>query len=797
MDSIFLTEARVYIAGVLMPTISAKVTCTFNQPPQAEIILPAYSELLYLGERDRVPVHIFVRETMVESPEFILMFEGFIAETGYINSALQRSVVVNAISFLDVLNDIKVKFMTQLNQMYEAVLNGSQNMYELVKTNALVFPAYLMTYGLVEDEDKPEGKPIRFPSDYLENIYAFAQKAHGPKNEEEFIDESTGEPWKDDPPLGPRHASALAQFYGKYTRMLKLLDRFERLPYFDEEGGDGYAWEVGQFTYEGADGEKATVFPLLYGMRQWAALTMLSRGAIDAAPQQSLMELLMFLVNEMEYEFLFITNPAYHARQIEVANSKDKKAITKEKRPAKLVSSCLKPLFNDTFPPLCNIMYRTLIDNISMNMRHKGVPTRVQVTSTYSSIEHLVHGITPTFLAMYGLVDYYPSDKYSNFDVADPMVQKGLGKQMKFIGTELLKEEEFTGPWIKQVGTPKWFHYIQPFATQGDKPEQNPPEIEVENGEKFPASKVFKERFFRRQLLNAKYFDRQLRMSGAFDPYVTPGFPGVVFDSGDSSFAFAGHVVTVVHQIMPGQVGTQVAMNFVRPLFEACEKEIPHPLISIHEVTHSKARLSEIYHRLLGSDAVTFKELAQLATDTSSETNCNNNINAAYKSKRRNICSFDEYLNFMDLKATFGDGPEGPKTPILLSGKLLDKRKDIEVYNNVVTYDKIIPKFEEILTKKDKNASQVSTVNTKYSANAGVTQVSNNSKYSANAGITQVSNTATGQAVKNTQQQQQQTNKEAKKEETKKTTTRELQSVNVRELLRSIAKREFARMLYK
>lgn len=123
--NINLLQYRVYIAGILLPTISVNIRCVFNEPPTAEIALPAYPELFSLGEADRVPVHVFVQETMVESPHFILLFEGFIESKVYMNSPLERSVTINAISYFDILNDCKVRFMTQLDDMF--LMSGAGN----------------------------------------------------------------------------------------------------------------------------------------------------------------------------------------------------------------------------------------------------------------------------------------------------------------------------------------------------------------------------------------------------------------------------------------------------------------------------------------------------------------------------------------------------------------------------------------------------------------------------------------------------------------------------------------------
>jgi hypothetical protein len=765
LENIYLTEARVYIAGILMPTTQATISCTFNRPPQAEISLPAYSELLYLGERDRVPVHIFVRETMVESPRFLLLFEGFITETSYVNSALQRSIGITAVSHFDILNDVQVKFMTQLEDVYNSILDGAKDIVSFIQTNGLVFPLYLFQYGIVAGKGKEEGKPICFPSDYLENIYGYMQLAHAPKDEDTEVN---GTKWTATPPLKAQHASALAEYYGKQACMLRFLDRFERLPYFDEPGSDGnYAWQTEGAKFNGLDGKTATVFPMIYGMQQEAAIGLLTQGANNAAQQQSLMELLTYLVEEMEYEYLFITNPAYHGavksddKEEENADNKTNNQQTesggesKEEKPAKLVSSCLKPLFTDTMPPACNVMYRPLVDSISMGVGHKGVPTRILVTNTYSQLERITGGAHSSFLSMYGLIDYYPSERYPKFDPDD------VGKKyLKFLGTELLPEEKHTGPWVRQLHTPRWFHYLSA------KDYSKQPEITLENGEKVPAAKVFKERFFRRQLLNSKYFQRQLQAQCMFDPYITPGFPGVVFDSGDSGFAFAGHVVTVVHTISPSNVSTQVAMNFVRPLHEAASIEIPNPIMSIQQVTHDKEKLGEIYQKLLGVAAEQFSDLETLAVDTSSESSPNNNPLEAYTAKRRNIVSFEDYLSFMGFGCTYGNGPEGPQTPLELTGEWLEDRYKLPVYDATVVFDPVIPDAEQNLPVEGASGAEASTASGEESGTAS-TQESSAEKIQNKA-------------------------EEQRKARVERTYT----EVDVRTLLRSIAEREFSRMVY-
>lgn len=271
----------------------------------------------------------------------------------------------------------------------------------------------------------------------------------------------------------------------------------------------------------------ATAFPMIYGMQTFHAMELLVRGAVNASEEQTLRELLTFLVDEMEYEYLYIANPAYHAaipadagsgtgekngaEQAQTGMEKDT-GTQEQDIPARLVSSCMKPLLTDSLPPQCNVLHRTLVTSIQTSQKYKGSPTRIQIRNLFGPLAQLVSGNTSSKLAQTGLLDFYPSETYQNFEVPDALLKNGI----RTLSNELLKVEEFTGPWVRQVGTPRWFHYI-PFMNSG---------VQDNTGSTLATEKIFKERFCRRQLLNLKYAPRQLTATCQFAPYVTPGFPG-------------------------------------------------------------------------------------------------------------------------------------------------------------------------------------------------------------------------------------------------------------------------------
>ena len=73
--NVFLSDVRVYIAGVLMPVTHVTVRSGAGQMPEASISLPPCPDLFVVGRMDRIPVHIFVRESVVGSGRLILLFE--------------------------------------------------------------------------------------------------------------------------------------------------------------------------------------------------------------------------------------------------------------------------------------------------------------------------------------------------------------------------------------------------------------------------------------------------------------------------------------------------------------------------------------------------------------------------------------------------------------------------------------------------------------------------------------------------------------------------------------------------
>lgn len=697
-NNIFLADTRVYIAGILMPAISVSITTTVGQPPTATITLPASALLFKIGRADRVPVHVFQRETYVESPQFVLLFEGFIDSKSYLNLASQRNININAIGLLDILNDAQVRFLREFTDIYSTAISGNAQKQLYYTECGRPFPAFLFVQGLSQQAN---ADLIKFPSEYLDNLYRYLQGA-GNK-------ESTA---------GPNNGSVLSDYFVKQAEMIRLIRRYVPLPYFDEESD---VWPKQDDT--------ACVFPLISGMQKASAIELLVKAVTENVQQQSIQELLDFLANEMEYEFTQFSSPAFRPAVLDADGN--------EIEPARLVATCLKPLLNDAVPPLCNVIFRSQMHQISIHETYKGSPTRIQIYDVSNPANELAGTSVDAQVAKYSLITCYPSGKEA--EDLPPYIQK--------VAAEILQSEKYTGPWVSEVQTPKWYHYLG-LDYSGEE------------------QALFKRIFCHRQLLSKKYFPRRLSASMTFNPYVTPGFPGVVFDAEDTGMAFAGYVLSVEHTITPADMTTLVEMNYVRLLDEASEIAIVHPLPAVQNITHDPKKMTHIYNALMGvppseevpavsgANAASFLDLyMRYHVKTPEILTPQRNPKEAYKKQRRNICTFDDYLAFMGLTvSSTGNGPEGPATPLELDGEFLSDRAPVPIY-----------KVKQILSEKEQKDAE----NARESTGASDT--------------TQESPTVTER------QETLPENREAVLEQT---------SVNVRDILRTVAQREFAKRAY-
>ena len=743
---VFYSSVKVFIAGILMFPLSVSIHSTFNETPTATVALPADVRLFNLGRNDRVPVQIFVMETMAEANQYILMFEGFITGRSYTNTAGQRQLVFNCAAFTEVFKDTKLKFMTSLDEAVWNDARGENNVAQTVFASDITFPTCLFYRGLGYNTDS--NTMITMPTQYLANIMQYLEEAGSKMS-----------------PAGRFNDSIVSKYYATLAYNLHLDKRFCWLPYFDmpatekgvREQTDTYvpydsAWEAENITDADIEAGKVSVlFPVLYGVQTAEAMDLILQTLEVSSKEYSVHDLITYLIDRMEYDFLVIPNPAYqgkrtldedlgakidelHSATLSKDDLKDKEGINAESptdqatisemqtymdwryRPdrdcARLVNFCVKPILDDTFPPLCNVIFRSQVDSIQASNTFNGVPTRIQVTNLLPYRGHPgVTGVNSEPLSLYGTVDFYPSPLYGGSLAATEEgeetpqnVQIGIETRAP-MSNELYANEQRTGPWITRDTAPNWLFYatnqmIFSRAQEGSDLAAYTKQV-----------LKIREQYMRRQLMRAQILSRQLTAQCTFLPYVTCGFPAVIFDAANTGFAFTGNVIAIEHLITPTDMSTTVVLNGVRLLTEAQKDEeegrYPNPINSVHVITHRKDRMSLIYNAILGTpeantisgaNAATWNEIIEkwYGPIDDVESSPQTNIYKAYQIQRRNIVNLDDYATFMNMTYNGTD----------LNSEWLRDRTKLTVFNEIPLLQRILPVTTLEKLKQEKSELQ-------------------------------------------------------------------------------------------
>ncbi|MCB5270529.1 MAG: hypothetical protein LHW56_01640 [Candidatus Cloacimonetes bacterium] len=400
--------------------------------------------------------------------------------------------------------------------------------------------------------------------------------------------------------------SEIGKFYAEYMRRWRVDLRYAILPYFDDN----------QASFNG-DG-----FPLLRGTSLAARSQQLSK-LIGAVPSNdSLFGLLTYIVSHMEYEFAFFSTPRYSQ--------------------GRLHSMCLKPLMYDALPPRCNVMFRSMVESLSCGETVYGVPTRIR-TADSSSVGALLTQGDNTPLAEQITLQYYPrtlqGERPSAGSSTHPMV------------SEILENEKYTGPFLFDTIAPPWLTYISPKYTA---PKLDSAVPENEGGQQFTQDLEFADRARQSMLLLKRYEPTSAQVALAFNPFITPGFPGVVYDNVDlgvKSFTMVGQVLSLTHTLGKNVASTTVEMGFVRTLEDAYKDGKPtlknsYAIIS-EEVTHVPEKIGGLYKSLLGCSAASFEEIEKLGTGNEQEE-----PRLAYRYNNREIVTLQQYFEFVNDKET-------------------------------------------------------------------------------------------------------------------------------------------------
>ena len=611
--TVFHIETLVIIAGVSMPHSSISLTTAFNAPPSCTVTLPPDHRLFGIGRYDRVPIQIFYKDnfnppTSLEGlpPEFQqheelrshynyrMLFEGDITTFGYRSTKIGREFVINAHGILSFLRDVKLEFLNSIDQVITARTMGV-GQSQITQFYHFGLLSALFSKGL---SFQGEGNLINTPYDFLDNVYKFLEQTH--KMSESSGEFETLEDKEKKETVTYYNESPLADFYERYSKKISLSSRATKVPYFDKNN----EW----YKISPGSGDDRIVFPLLAYMQAEQKLKAVMGMYESAPPTESIYDLLMFLVMQLEYEFAFISSPI-------LRNTEDG---------VKLVSSLLKPIFYDAHPPKSNVIFGSLCSGISTNEHVYAVPTRIRLSMQGAVFDALLGGGPDNHLLNIA--------KYSFWPRGDQEDTGTTPSYSPFANAREIPEEQYTGPYLYEAFAPDWAFMM------GTKSLTEAGGAGIKN---------VRDHIMQMYLLLKKFEYRSLSVTSAFNPYVVPGYPGVVFDKEDTKLSFAGHVLSITHSLTKHSASTSIEMGFCRSLKEATEEEtkiksVFEPIYT--EVTSQPDKMTEIYNETIGCDAVAFEDLyKKYVTDGDSTPSSAE----AYNYNFRDIVDLGSYAAFM------------------------------------------------------------------------------------------------------------------------------------------------------
>lgn len=610
MDNLVPLDFEVFVAGVKMPATTINITSAFNTVPACTVSMPPDSRLFGIGRQDKVPLQVFLEDTLVsltDDPEWLLLFDGFVTDFAYESNPMGKAFNITAEAVPGILKDVRLHLMQTVPEY--AVASAPTSAIASIQVpnhTELTFPASLFTQGLTPSG---VGNTIRVPSDFLENVLCFLANKH-----------TGGSPVQPESPI--------LQFYSEYCERVNMLKRWAKVPHFDTEG-------LLSWNKKGQE----SGFPLLKGLQSSKLFELLDGMARSGPMTESIYNLINYVVSSLEYEFAMFASPSFVGDE--------------------MVQMCVKPMLYEALPPACNFIFRSHVQDITTHEKVSEYPTRVlfrDLDSPYSKVinDSNMDGITKV------LTEYFWP--YAG-------IKEGTTNKSAALLTSPPHDqtEEYCGPRVFESTAPPWMGYL----TGGDK------------GEQKALATVF-ENYMKHIYYLKKYEHRNMAVSSVFNPYITPGFPGVVYDAmheieeGDSprspsNLRFVGQVMVVSHTLSKQTASTNVQFGFVRLLEEENTNRIDATIPEISEkVTHHVGPMTDIYSALLGTDKPPIEVEEMLYEGRLTEAQ--KNPKTAYAYNRRSIMTKRQFVNFY--KSSIDS--EGNMT-----GPYFEERHDPELVRNL------------------------------------------------------------------------------------------------------------------
>lgn len=565
-----VTEARphelsylVYIGGVEVPTQSVEVNMGAWTIPTAVINVAPDVQLQRLGAEDRLKVEVFYLDDTYSGlrgrePEFCKLFEGDIVGWQYTKSSTGRAMSFQCVNQLRLMRDLYPYFITGLDTLAAKVFSDTT-----VGQVSSVHYAPALFVSLLHKGLSPGNELIRRPFDFVEN---FLRSVVDPAVHEE---------------LG---SVASPNFFGRQMRQLNFINRFVPSPILETE--------IMQ-----KDVDDGGIFPILEALKKDAVVKAVIKKVMRLGNNTSSWDMVRQLFMLMYYELLPITTaPIAQVDGTEGANrgvilgppkwKQDTQRALEEgaaaatgaaatgvagaealdeivyriatdmQKPNRVLNYITKPQWLFGVPPACNVIFPSMLRDISFEENYDAQPTRMYIND--ERLKTATNGRLPAFASM--SVGYPEIVQRELEKRSDP--EGGSNTALSGKNFLIWPEEFYRGPRIARDVLPEWFQYLEDAKKTSRATSSEEGRVTWESLAEVQKTYAAYEYLKRR----AQYRSGTARMF--FNPYIVPSFPTVIFDSERDGNPITAYVLNVTHFLSKGKSHTRVNFTYAQTIAE-------------------------------------------------------------------------------------------------------------------------------------------------------------------------------------------------------------------------------------
>jgi hypothetical protein len=618
-----------------------------------------------LGAEDRIPVALFYLDEFADQkkPTWKMLFEGEIVSWGYTNSASGRSVAFNCVMNISMYTQLYIFYMTSLSSVATGQIQQAQDASVITESRA-VAGGLLFRQGLLSP-DRQATSPDNFikrPFDLAYNVVRAIISDRIPEGQraipginffqrwirrEQFHNRWVALPFLEEPTLEDG-STVPTQGVFPILRAVQSLEAVRAVENFVEgQSTGGCIYDLLKQVLDTVMMEMV-MLPTAPCVRVRTSDGIILGAPIFRDPANALTPEKLAALGSARFTLLETIAAGTHAQftinadlvsaalkvaglDISPADVFNEATLTKginmidtvegavnaggPKKPMEAVrlgNYFLKPQMLFGLPPNCNVIFPSMTPSISYQESYITQPTRLYVQdSTLLEFNGLATG-DPTAKAAFlaGLSRGYPPD----IDRAwRERLEKGAGANS---GRNVLiyPEEFFKGPVTTRAPAPPWLMFmktqeqgsgVKPTDSVGQPNSKSTiPDTAASDG---PIAGGLVQQDIYSLYNQYEYFRQRFIQRGgavtlAFNPYIIPGFPTMVFDDFQSRMHVVGYVMNVEHAFSATSVQSSFNFTHGRTLYEFFD-------LLANEIDTGGATASRKNNVLASGPAETIKEI--------------------------------------------------------------------------------------------------------------------------------------------------------------------------------------------